>query len=59
MSAPKTRKRTAGAARFSEVPFAPIAPCIGEDAARVRRIIAKNAPDAERAELEAMLGVPA
>lgn len=59
MTAAKTRKRAAGAARFAEVPFAPIAPCVGEDAARVRRMIAKNAPEVERAELAAMLGVSA
>lgn len=53
------RNRGMGASRFAEVPFAPIAPCVGEEAARVRSMIAKNAPAAECAELEAMLGVSA
>lgn len=53
-------RRKAGAKRFEDIPFAPIQPCVGVDAARVRRVIAKRASNvAERLELEAMLGVPA
>ncbi|GAB6857314.1 hypothetical protein [Microbacterium xylanilyticum] len=53
------RNREMGAARFREVPYAPISPCVGEDAALVRRMIARHAPAAEVRELEAMLGVAA
>ena len=52
------RRRAAGAQRFEDIPFTPIQPCIGEDAASVRRSIAKRATSAaERLEFEAMLGV--
>ncbi|MFB7843598.1 hypothetical protein [Microbacterium sp. NPDC056052] len=54
------RRRAASAQRFEDIPFTPIQPCVGEDAARVRRAIAKRAESvAERLEFEAMLGVPA
>lgn len=53
------RDRAMGAARFAGVPFAPITPCTGEDAALVRRMIARHAPAAEVPELAAMLGVSA
>lgn len=54
------RRKTAGARRFEDIPFTPIQPCVGVDAARVRRAIAKRAANvAERLELEAMLGVTA
>lgn len=54
-----TRKK-AGARRFEDIPFAPIQPCAGEDADRVRKVIAERATNvAERLEFEAMLGVAA
>ncbi|MGN7861486.1 hypothetical protein ACTJI8_12970 [Microbacterium sp. 22303] len=54
------RRKKPGAQRFEDIPFTPIQPCVGEDAVRVRRAIAKRASNvAERLELEAMLGVSA